>query len=132
MAKGLKDLIADASGRVRTVSVQDVREGMEGGEVALVLDVRDRHEFDRGHVRGARHISRGVLELRAAEDSPSADPELAGNKDALIVTYCAKSPGLRSLMAADTLTALGYTRVVMMSGGLAEWTENGFEVDEAS
>lgn len=130
MAKGLKDLIADASGRVNTASVQEVRDGMDSGEVALVLDVRDRHEFDRGHVPGSKHISRGVLELRAADDSPSADPALAENKDALIVTYCTQSPGLRSLMAADTLAGLGYTRVVMMRGGLNEWTESGFEVEE--
>jgi rhodanese-related sulfurtransferase len=131
VAVGLKELLADAAGRVQGVSAQEVKERQDRGEVDLVLDVRERHEFDEAHVPGAVNISRGLLELRAADGSPSADPALAGNKDARIVTYCTKAPGLRSLLAADTLAALGYTNVVAMRGGLTEWAEGGFEVDEA-
>jgi rhodanese-related sulfurtransferase len=131
MAQGLKDLIADAASRVKRASVQDVKEQQDRGEVDFLLDVRDRHEFDAAHVHGATNISRGLLEIRAAADSPSANEMLTSNTDARIVTYCTKAPGLRSLMAADTLTKLGYTNVVAMEGGLDAWAESGFEVDEA-
>jgi rhodanese-related sulfurtransferase len=129
MSKGLKDLMADAAGRVQSVTAQEMKERQDRGEVDLVIDVRDAREFEEGHLPGAVNISRGLLEIRAAADSPGADPAIAANQDARIVTYCTKAPGARALLAAGTLAELGYTNVVVLRGGLNEWAEQGFAVD---
>ena len=126
---GFKDLMAEAGGRVEPVSVEELKQRQEAGEAILVVDVRERHEFEKGHVPGAINIPRGWLEVRAAGDSPGANPVIAENPDACVVTYCTQAPGARSLFGAVTLMDLGFTNVLALRGGLNEWSENGYDVD---
>src|ERR671934_2692115 len=111
MGVGLKEMVAEARGRVREVSPEDVKGALDGGEHVLVLDVREPHEFAQGHLPGAINVPRGMLELTADADSPSADPAVAGKRDVRVVTYCLKAPGARSLFAADTLATMGFANV---------------------
>ncbi len=83
----------------------------------VVIDVRERDEFEQGYIPGALHIPRGNLETRIERNVfEHATP---------IVVYCAT--GVRSVYAARTLGELGYTNVVSMAGGFAAWKENGHE-----
>ncbi|WP_234268989.1 rhodanese-like domain-containing protein [Billgrantia ethanolica] len=75
---------------------------------AMVLDVRDRDEFEQGHIPQAVNVSRGTLEMRIGEVAP--------DKNAPIVCHCAG--GKRGALAADTLQRMGYTQVVNLQGGL--------------
>ena len=127
---GLKELVAEARGRVREVSPSDVKAALDGGEELVVLDVREPHEFAQGHLPGAINVPRGVLELKADADSPVADPAIAQKRDARVVTYCVKAPGARSLFAADTLATMGFTNVAAMTAGLKGWTEAGLPLDK--
>jgi rhodanese-related sulfurtransferase len=127
---GLKELVAEARGRVREVSPSDVKAALDGGEELVVLDVREPHEFAQGHLPGAINVPRGVLELKADADSPVADPAIAQKRDARVVTYCVKAPGARSLFAADTLATMGFTNVAAMTAGLNGWTEAGLPLDK--
>jgi sulfur-carrier protein adenylyltransferase/sulfurtransferase len=127
---GLKDLMAEAGGRVQAVSAEELKTRQDGGEAILVVDVRERHEFEQGHLPGAVNIPRGWLEIRAASDSPTANPVIAENPDACVVTYCTQAPGARSLFSAATLMDLGFTNVLAMRGGLNEWSDSGYSVDE--
>jgi rhodanese-related sulfurtransferase len=77
-------------------------------------------------------VPRGLLELRAAADSPIADSELADRRDEHILVYCTKSPSARSLLAAQTLSALGYEKVTVIEGGLNAWAEAGLPTEESS
>lgn len=89
------------------------------GSGPIVIDVREADEWRQGHLPGARHLSRGFLELRVADEVPDRDRE--------IVVYC--QSGVRSLFAADTLTALGYENVESLDGGFEGWKAagHGFE-----
>jgi rhodanese-related sulfurtransferase len=129
MAVALKELIADAKKRVRALEPSQVKEQLEGGEIAVLLDVREPAEYARGHVPGAVNIPRGMLELKADADSPVADERLTANRDRNVVVYCLKAPGARSLFAADTLAQMGYEQVAAMPAGLNGWADAGFEVD---
>jgi rhodanese-related sulfurtransferase len=99
----------------------EAREEIDQG--ALVLDVREPSEFAEGHIAGAVNVPRGLLEIKAASDSPVADPQLTERQDARILVYCTKSPGARSLLAAQTLRRLGYSNVAVLDGGLNAWAE---------
>ena len=129
MAKGLKDMVEEASGTVEVISAPAVQEGLDKGEVDVVLDVREPSEWGEGHLPGATNVPRGMLELRADPESPVTDPALSANKDARVIVYCLKAPGARSLLAAQTLGNMGYTNVAAMRGGLEEWRSAGLPAE---
>ena len=85
----------------------DLRAMMDDGEPLVVIDVRERHEFEAGHLEGAVHIGKGVLE-RDIEKQELAD-------DMRIVLYC--GGGFRSAIAAKSLQDMGWTNVKSLWGG---------------
>jgi rhodanese-related sulfurtransferase len=106
-------LTADAKSRIREVSPAEAnREQAQG---AVLIDVREREEFQQGAARGAVHLSKGLLELRIEEAVP--DPSTP------IICYC--GGGSRSALAADNLQKMGYTNVASMAGGLKAWRNEG-------
>jgi molybdopterin/thiamine biosynthesis adenylyltransferase/rhodanese-related sulfurtransferase len=90
--------------------------GPDKQEIVLV-DVREKHEWDDGYIPGATHIPRGFLELQIEEKVP--DPSKT------VVLYCAG--GTRSLIAGSTLQQMGYNNVVSMSGGFGQWKGSGYQ-----
>jgi rhodanese-related sulfurtransferase len=106
-------LAADAKSRIREVSPSEANRQQAQG--AVLIDVREREEYEQGHAAGAMHLSKGVLELRIEEAIPdSATP---------IICYC--GGGSRSALAADNLQKMGYTNVASLEGGLKAWRSEG-------
>jgi rhodanese-related sulfurtransferase len=132
MAETLRSMIAAARGRVTEVPPADAYEAQQSDDVHLIIDVREPHEFDDAHIQDSVNVPRGVLELRADADAPTADPALSGDKSRRIVLYCTKSPGARSLLAARTLQDMGYEGVEVLGGGLDAWTEAGLPVQRSA
>jgi rhodanese-related sulfurtransferase len=131
MTETLRSMIADARGKVSEVPPADAYEAQQSDDVHLMIDVREPHEFEDAHVRDSVNVPRGVLELRADPEAPTTDPTLSGDKSKRIVLYCTKSPGARSLLAAQTLQEMGYENVEVLGGGLDAWTEAGLPVDRS-
>ena len=90
-------------------------------KLPLIVDVREREEFVKGHINGAKHISRGLLEQKVCEIAPDCSSP--------IVVYCAG--GNRGALAADTLQKMGYRNVFSLKGGLSGWLEAGGLVETA-
>ena len=105
-------LVDSAKARIPEVSVADVMEMRARGDVMTLIDTREESEWARGHIAGAIHISKGVIE-RDVERTVS-------EKDALLVLYC--GGGFRSALAADALHQMGYINAVSMDGGWRGWT----------
>lgn len=125
MPTTLKDMVAAANATVPAITPEEAKPLIEAGE-ALVIDVRDAPEVEAsGLVRGALHISRGMLEFRADPASPFHDNRLAPDKT--IIVYCAS--GGRSALAGKALQELGY-RDVRNLGGFKDWAESGGAVDK--
>ena len=82
MPMGLSEMVEKAIAKVEAISAQEVRAGLDSGEVDLVIDVREPNEWSAGHIPGAINVPRGMLELRADPESPVADHALSANKDA--------------------------------------------------
>jgi rhodanese-related sulfurtransferase len=127
----LKEMIARARSAAREIPPAAVKDGVDGGEIDLVVDVREPREWQQGHVPGALNVPRGLLELKADPESPVADPALA-RREASVVLYCTKGPGARSLLAAETLSEMGFANVAVLAGGLNGWREAGLPVDETT
>jgi molybdopterin/thiamine biosynthesis adenylyltransferase/rhodanese-related sulfurtransferase len=113
MAKTYKDLLTEVKKEINEVSVDVALERYQSDTPPLFLDVREPQEWDGGHVPGATHIARGVLETKIANNLP--------DRSQPILVYCAG--GVRSAFAAQTMQALGYTDVTSMLGGFGAWRE---------
>ena len=101
--------------RVVEVTVEDVKGRLARGEDFELLDVREESEWNAAHVKGAKHLGRGILERDIEKRVPDVGRE--------IVLYC--GGGYRSALAAESLSKMGYTRVRSMAGGWRAWKEAG-------
>jgi sulfur-carrier protein adenylyltransferase/sulfurtransferase len=120
MARQYDQLFETVRSNVREVDVHALREAIEqSAQPAVVIDVRERDEWEQGHVPGARFIPRGFLEMRIEDQVPQ--------KDQSIYVYCAG--GVRSVFAAQALEQLGYQDVVSVSGGFGAWKDSGYPFD---
>ena len=118
-------MVADAKQRIENLTVDEVREEMETGDVLLV-DLREPGErLASGMIPGAVHAPRGMLEFYADATSPYHRPEF--DTERRIILHCAS--GGRSALAADTLQQLGYRRVAHLDGGLKAWMAAGQPVE---
>lgn len=117
-ASGFLRIVNDAKTRIRETDFREIKKRMDAGEKMIVVDTREDNEWGRGHIPGAVHLGKGVIE----RDIEAAIPD----KNAPLVLYC--GGGFRSALAADNLQKMGYTNVSSMDGGWRGWTEAGFPV----
>jgi rhodanese-related sulfurtransferase len=113
--KTAHDLVAAAKSRVQEISVADADAAILAADV--LVDVREADEFAAGHLAGAVHISRGMLEFKF-----SANPALQ-SRDLSILLYC-KTSG-RAALAAVALHDMGYLNVRSIAGGFDAWAASG-------
>jgi rhodanese-related sulfurtransferase len=126
MASSVKDMLGAANAVVPRIKPSEVREMMRRGDVLLV-DVRDGPELAAsGKIKGAVHVSRGMLEFRADPESPFHDP--AFRKDRPVVLYCAS--GGRAALSGKTLKDLGYQNAYN-GGSFKELADGGLESEPA-
>jgi sulfur-carrier protein adenylyltransferase/sulfurtransferase len=110
-----RELLAQVKGEIDEIGAADAAALADS---PLFVDVREREEWDEGHIPGAVHVPRGNLESRVEGLLPERDRPL--------VVYCAG--GSRSAFAARTLGELGYTDVRSLAGGFTDWKRNGYPV----
>jgi molybdopterin/thiamine biosynthesis adenylyltransferase/rhodanese-related sulfurtransferase len=115
-----RELLQQVKGEIDEV---DSSQALDSLRDSVIVDVREREEWDEGHLPGAVHVPRGHLESRIESAAP--------DKSRPVLVYCAS--GNRSAFAAKTLEELGYDHVVSLAGGFTDWKRNGnpFEIPEA-
>ncbi len=113
-------LVDDAKSRVKEADFRDIKRRLDGREKLTLVDVREDNEWARGHLPGAVHLGKGIIERDIEEALP--------DKDAPLVLYC--GGGFRSALVADNLQKMGYTNVISMDGGWRGWTEAGYPVEK--
>lgn len=111
-------LVESIRGRIEETDVISVKKRQDNEEALFLIDVREESEWKRGHVPGAIHLSKGILERDIAKHARHLDHE--------IVLYC--GGGFRSILAADNLLRMGYTNVVSVDGGFSQWVEFGYPI----
>jgi rhodanese-related sulfurtransferase len=109
-------LVKETKTRVKETNVADVQRRMDSGEKFLLVDVREDSEWAQGHLPGAIHLSKGIIERDIEARVPHTDQK--------IVLYC--GGGFRSALAAENLQKMGYTNVESMDGGWRGWLIAGF------
>lgn len=124
----LKALMARAGQDVPKISHADaIQKARDGGDRVLFLDVRDTSEVQQsGKIKGALHVSRGMLEFKADPDSPAHDASF--DKYKCVILYCGS--GGRAALAGLTLKDMGYAEVYNL-GGFKDWAEAGHDTEPA-
>jgi rhodanese-related sulfurtransferase len=117
---GFLALVNDAKTRIREIDVEALRELLRDGRQAVIIDTREESEWACGHLAGAIHLSKGVIE----RDIETTVPD----KDRLIVLYC--GGGYRSALAADALQKMGYRNVRSLAGGWRAILAAGLPVEQ--
>jgi molybdopterin/thiamine biosynthesis adenylyltransferase/rhodanese-related sulfurtransferase len=117
-----RELLQQVKREIDEIDAGQARELIADDSPAIV-DVRERDEWDEGHLPGAVHVPRGYLESRIEATVP--------DRSRPVLVYCAA--GNRSAFAAKTLEELGYEHVVSLAGGFTDWKRNGlpFEIPQA-
>ena len=113
-------IVNDAKTRIKELTVEEVRRKQERGETFHLIDVREDHEWAKGHLPNATHLGKGIIERDVETKIPDTSAE--------IILYC--GGGFRSALAADNLQKMGYTNVYSMDGGYRGWTDAGLAVEK--
>ena len=85
---------------------------------AMLIDVREKEDWDAAHIPGAVHLGRDILELEIEDHAPDLSTP--------IICHC--GGGSRSALAAESLQRMGYTNVKSLAGGMKAWKKAGFAV----
>ncbi len=104
---GFLALVNDAKSRIRQIDISQYQAMVAAGQPHALVDVREDHEYAAGHVAGAVHLSKGIIERDVEAKFP--------DKDATLVLYC--GGGFRSALSADNLRIMGYTDAISLDGG---------------
>jgi rhodanese-related sulfurtransferase len=113
-------LVRDSKQRVRETTIPELKKRLDAKEEFHLIDVREDREWAAGHIPGAIHLSRGIIERDIESQIPDREAE--------ILLYC--GGGYRSALVADNLQKMGYKRVVSVDGGWRGWTWAGFPVEK--
>jgi len=113
-------LVAEAKKEIRELTVHDVKTKLDRGDSFRLIDVREDNEWAGGHLPGAEHLSKGIIE----RDIENCVPDTAAE----IVVYC--GGGFRSALAAASLQRMGYASVFSMDGGFRGWREANYPVEK--
>lgn len=118
--KTAHDLVAEAKTSIQEIPTNGVEAAIRQAD--LLLDVREADEYAAGHIPGAIHMSRGMIEFKLSSDPRYSSPDLK------IVLYC-KTSG-RAALAANSLRNMGYAHVLSIPGGYDAWVNAGKPTDK--
>lgn len=108
-----------ARARVAEIEIDGLLARQRSGVALRLVDVREEAEWNAGHVPGAEHLCKGILERDVERAIPDAGTE--------VVLYC--GGGYRSVLAADAMRQMGYTNVRSLLGGWRAWRARDLPVE---
>jgi len=115
MTTTVQELMKRLRSEVTEVTTSDLQAMVDSDSPPVLIDVREKDEYDQGFIEGATHIPRGFLELRIES--------LVSDRSRTLVAYCAG--GNRSLFAAQNLKQLGFESCLSLAGGFNKWKNEG-------
>ena len=117
---GFLNLVNDAKSRVQEIDLEGYKKMVQAGEPHTLVDTREESEFAAGHVKGAVHLSKGIIERDIETKVP--------DKSTRLVLYC--GGGFRSALVADNLRKMGYQHAISLDGGWRALKESGLELEK--
>ena len=113
-------LVNESRARIKETTPEEVKKKIEKGDKFFLVDIREEHEWQEGHITGATYIGKGIIERDVEKFIPDLNAE--------VILYC--GGGYRSVLAAENLQKMGFTNVVSMDGGWRRWNELGYPTQQ--
>lgn len=113
-------LIETTKKEIKEVSTQEALDAIESDPRSVLIDVREESEFAAGHVKGAEHLGKGIIERDIEKGHPDMEQPL--------YLYC--GGGFRSVLAADNLKKMGYKNVYSVAGGWGAFKEMNVDIEK--
>jgi rhodanese-related sulfurtransferase len=104
---GFLKLVNEARPSVKEITIEQARERLAQNPQAILIDVREDVEWQKGHAAEAVHLGKGILERDLEAMFPDSNRE--------IIMYC--GGGFRSVLTADVAQKMGYRNVFSLKGG---------------
>ena len=104
---------------VPTITIKDFKKMLKNEKV-VILDAREKHEYDISHIKGAKWIGHNSLNKTLLADL---------DKNSTIVVYC--TVGIRADKVGSRLNKLGFNDVYNLLGSIVEWVNQGNVVVDA-
>jgi rhodanese-related sulfurtransferase len=117
---GFLKLVDEAKARIRQIDIDGYKKMMAENRPHILVDTREDNEWTAGHVAGAEHLSRGIIE----RDIETKHPD----KSETLVLYC--GGGYRSALVAESLQKLGYTNAISLDGGWRALKDSGLPLEK--
>jgi len=117
---GFLELVNDAKTRVQEIDIAQYQQMVAARDPHMLVDVREESEWAAGHVAGAVHLGKGIIERDIEKTAP--------DKDTKLVLYC--GGGFRSALAADALRKMGYTQAITLDGGWRALQGSGLPLEK--
>ena len=117
---GFLKLVNDAKSRVREIDIASYRKMVAATEPHILVDTREESEWAAGHVKGALHLGKGVIERDIETQVP--------DKATKLVLYC--GGGFRSALVADNLQKMGYSNAISLDGGWRALKESDLPLEK--
>ena len=113
---GYLKVVNEARPKVKEITLLEARERLAQNPKAILIDVREDNEWEKGHAAQAVHLGKGILERDIEQMFPDPATEM--------IMYC--GGGYRSVLTADVAKRMGYKNVCSLIGGYkalaqAEW-----------
>jgi molybdopterin/thiamine biosynthesis adenylyltransferase/rhodanese-related sulfurtransferase len=106
--------------RIEEIDPRSASDELAAGD-AVLIDVREQHEWDESHIEEATLVPQGTIAERIGEIAP--------DRSQRVLLHC--RVGNRSARAVDALQSeLGYDNVASIAGGIEAWREAGLPVAE--
>jgi rhodanese-related sulfurtransferase len=115
---GFLKLVNEAKSRVKEIDIEGYKK--MALEPHVLVDTREESEWNAGHVKGAMHLSKGVIERDIETQVP--------DKSTKLILYC--GGGFRSALVADNLQKMGYTNAISLDGGWRALKESGLPIEK--
>lgn len=116
---GFLDLVNDAKSRVKEIDIDGYKKMKAAGTPHMLVDTREESEWAAGHVKGATHLGKGIIERDIENKVP--------DKETTLVLYC--GGGFRSALVADNLQKMGYRNAISLDGGWRALKESGLDLE---
>ncbi len=117
----LVDLLADRLNSVKEIMPWDMDDMLKEYPDILVLDVRERDEYDTMHVPDSLNVPRGIVESACEWGYEETEPELVQARERIVIIVCRS--GYRSILAGFNLQLLGFKSVYSLSTGLRGYND---------
>lgn len=113
-------LVNEAKKHITETDVTHVKKMLDAHATFFLIDVREDHEWQQGHLPHAIHLGKGIIERDIEKVIP--------NKESQVVLYC--GGGFRSALATESIKKMGYNNAISMDGGFKGWVDSGYSVDK--